>query len=219
MRTCCLLLLIAVPVRAADDDTAAVDLARAIKKSAALDRYAFHAEEPSSAVDGKYHKGKPAWFEADRIELFREGDLVVYKDSGAWQRSRTGRLSDPLRVLGAVARARTTRLPHEELAALDGHIKNVSKAEAKEGSAYSGTLDEAALKRLARTEHRDVAREGKVRAWVGSDGLVTKYEVEMRLQGKLGNAEIDGMTTRTVTLREAGTAKVEVPDAAKKALE
>ena len=39
------------------------------------------------------------------------------------------------------------------------------------------------------------------------------------LKGKIGNAEIDGQTTRTVTLRQVGTTKLDVPEAARKALQ
>src|SRR5436190_17088001 len=109
-----LYLLMVLPFAGVAEDAA--DLSPAVKKATASDSYAFTVEEQLGPVEGKYQKGKPLWCKADKIELFRKGETVAYKDGDKWLRSRTGTLSDPLRVLGAVAKVRGTRLPHEELA-------------------------------------------------------------------------------------------------------
>ena len=77
---------------------------------------------------------------------------------------------------------------------------------------HEGVLPEG----LARTEHRDVARSGTAKVWVDDKGNVVKYAVTLKLQGRVGNAEIDGTATRTTTLSGAGGTKIEVPEAAKK---
>jgi hypothetical protein len=46
-----------------------------------------------------------------------------------------------------------------------------------------------------------------------------KYRYTLRVQGRLGNADVDGTRTKTVNLSGLGTTKVEVPEAARKALE
>ena len=174
-----------------------------------MDSYTFRTEEqgggPGPAVEGKYQKGQPAWFRAADVEFYRDGDRLAYRHGGRWLRSRTGILSDPLPVLAAAAAVRGARLPHEELAALDGHLQDVGPAEA--------------ARVLARSEHRAVARGGTVRLWVDAGGHVTKYEIRIRLQGRLGDAEVDGTATRSVTLSGRGSTRVEVPAGARKALE
>jgi hypothetical protein len=190
-----------------------------------MDCYAFRTEEqgggPGPAVEGKYQKGQPAWFRAADVEFYRDGDRLAYRHGGRWLRSRTGILSDPLPVLAAAAAVRGARLPHEELAGLDGHLQDVGPAEGADrgGSAYAARLDAEAARVLARSEHRAVARGGTVRLWVDAGGHVTKYEIRIRLQGRLGDAEVDGTATRSVTLSGRGSTRVEVPAAARKALE
>src|SRR5205085_7280291 len=143
------------------------------------------------------------------------------RDGDQWQRSKRGTLSDPLRVLGAVAKVIVVRLPHEELAGFEKLLKEVRPAKDKEdgNTVYAGDLTDEAVKKLARTEHRDVARSGSARVWVDDKGNVVKYAVTLKLLGRVGNAEVDGTATRTTTLSGAGGTKVEVPEAAKKALE
>jgi hypothetical protein len=232
LRATLVLLLLAGGIRGAADKPAESEpaLAEAVRATAALRGYWFKVEEATgrgagAAVEGKYEKGQAAAFKADGIEFFRAGEALAYKDGAGWQRSKTGTLSDPLRVLGAAARVRGTRLPHEELTELARGLKGVKKMEAEaEGSTvyagvFTGTLDEEAAGKLAPASLRSVARGGQARLWVGLDGQVHKYSLTIRVQGTLGNAEIDGQVTRSVTLSDRGTARVEVPAEAKKALE
>ena len=48
---------------------------------------------------------------------------------------------------------------------------------------------------------------------------MTCYEVSIQVKGRRGNADVDGTITRTIIVKDVGTARVEVPAAAKKALE
>ena len=215
------LFLAAAPAASADDT-----LANALKQASAADSYAFTVEEkpgPGSGggVEGKYQKGRPVFAKADKIEFFKQGEAVAYKEKDAWTRSRTGTLSDPLRVLGAVAKVRSLRLPHEEVAALANSAKAAKKSDAKEDglTVYTAPLDAAAAQKLARSEHRSVARGGTAKFWVNADGKLVKYATAIKVQGRIGNAEIDGTVNKTVSLSGIGMTKVEVPAEAKKVLE
>jgi hypothetical protein len=195
------------------------------RKAGALKSYTFTVEQkpgPGAGrpVEGKYQAGQPTSFTAEGIAFYRKGDVLVYHDGGRWQRSRTGRLSDPLRILGAAARVRgVALLPHEELARLPGDLSAVKRAPGKAGATlYTGTLTAAALKRWAPTPVRSVVREGTVRVWAAG-GRIVRYAVTLRLKGRLGDAEVDGSSTRTVELRRLNTTRVEVPAPARKALE
>src|SRR5262245_19078620 len=82
-------------------------LADAARQTAELSGYSFTIEEGNAGekgtrqqVAGKYQKGQPIFFLADKIEFYKKGEVLVYKDGDNWQKSRTGTLSDPLRILG-----------------------------------------------------------------------------------------------------------------------
>jgi hypothetical protein len=199
-------------------------LGRAVRATSALESYSFRADTeggaPATAVEGKYQKGRPVWFRADGVECYRDGEALAYRQGDRWLRSKTGVESDPLPVLGAAARVRAARLPHQELDGLDRHLRDVRLAEG-EGPAeviYAATLDDEAAKRLAPSAQRTVARGGTLRLTVGKDGRVVRYEVRIRLQGRLGDADLDGTWARSVTISVAGSTRVEVPDGAAEAL-
>jgi hypothetical protein len=203
------------------------ELTRALNQAAAAERYAFTVEErpPSAGSDSPlrawYQKGRPLHATADGVELYKQGDAVVYRQGDRWLRSRRGTLSDPLPILGAVAKLNAVRPPHEEVAALAAEVKDVTKAEAAAGgtTVYRGRLTEAAVKGLVRPEFREVTRGGEVSFRVGAGGGLVQYTLGVRVHGRRGDTEIDGTVTKTVTLGEVGTARVEVPEAARKALE
>jgi hypothetical protein len=219
----CVAGLLAAGGVAADD---AKDLQALLRKAGALKSYTFTVDEKPGAsagrpVQGKYQAGQPVYFKVGKIEFFRKGEALAYKDGERWQRSRTGRLSDPLRILGASARVRRiSALPHEGLAALAGGLTGVKKAAGKDKgtTVYTGALTAAALKKWAPTEVRSVARSGTAQVSVAK-GRVVRCAVTLRLKGRRGDVEVDGTSTITVELSDAGATKVAVPAAARKALE
>jgi hypothetical protein len=196
------------------------EFAQALKALSTAESYSFTVKDAAGAqVEGTYQKGSPLHLRADRIEFFRRGDILVYRQGDSWQRTRTGTLSDPLPILGASARVKALRPPHEEVARLSAGMTDVRKTTGKEGTMYMGVLLETAAKDLVPSEDRDLARGGTATVRVDDKGRLTGYEVSIQVRGRRGNADVDGTVTRTVTVKELGTAKVEVPAAAKKALE
>jgi len=201
---------------AAEDD----DLARALRAIRQADSYAFALREGGGgAVEGKYQKGRPPSFTADRIDFFRKGDALVYRQGGTWQKAKTGTRSDPLAILGASAKVRGARLPHEELADLAKHLQDVKKAEEKKHTVYSAGLTGRGAQALAKPADREVARGGTARLWVDGQGRLTRYEITVRLKGRRGNADVDGEATRAATIKGVGGTQVDVPDEVRKLLE
>jgi hypothetical protein len=199
------------------------DLAEAVSKAARMKSYSFHVEEGKGAararVQGQYQAGQPLALGADGVSFYRKGDALAYLDGGIWHRSRTGTLSDPLRILGPSAKVRRVVPPHEELARLPKEVAKVERAAGKEKGTvvYTCLLTKDGAKAWAPTESRAVAQEGTVRVWV-KDGVVVKYDVTLRLRGRLGDAEVKGTSTRTVEVRDVGKTKVDPPPLARKAL-
>jgi len=211
-----------LPVAQSSGDSDA--LTAALRKAGGWESYTFMVDEkPGPGTGGKtearYQKGKPLFCKADRIELFRKGDVVAYREGDRWLLSRTGTTSDPLRVLGAVAKVRALRLPHEEAAALARAVGAVKKQKDGGQSVYQAELSAEAVRSLARSEHRGVAQGGSARFWVGDGGKLVKYTVTIRLKGRIGGADVDGTAVKTVALSGIGSTEVTVPEAARKALE
>jgi hypothetical protein len=207
----------------AGDKGAAQELGQAADKAAAAKSYSFQIEErpgrgTGGAFTGKYVQGQPTFFKADGIEFFKTDKALAYEQGGKWHRSKTGTESDPLRILGAVAKVRRATLPHEELAGFVKNLKAVKKDQEKGQTVYRGELTDAAVKKLAPSEFRSVAQSGTATVWVDA-GQVTRYMISLRVKGRLGGAEVDGTSVRVVTLSDAGTTKLAVPPAARKALE
>jgi hypothetical protein len=191
------------------------DLRDAARKTAEQPGFSFTVKDgPGKPLTGAWQKGKPLSVLADGVPFMRKGDVLVYKDAGKWQKTRTGTLSDPLRILGPSARVRTLVPPNEELARLAKAAKDVKK----EKGGYTVTLTEEASKAWVPPSERGVAKGGTVRVRVAG-GMVTGYEVKVRLSGKRGDAEVKGEMTRTVELKDVGKAKVDVPAEAGKLLE
>ena len=201
------------------------ELAKALREAAAMSSYRFRIEErPGSGggggPEGRYQKGRPVFFKADNLEFFKQGDTLSYKQGGQWKKTKRGVESDPLVILGASAKVSRARLPHEELAGFEKNFKDVSRSDAKgkDEAVYSGELTEEAVKKLVPTEYRGVARSGTAKLWLDSKGRVARYAISIKVQGRQGNAEIDGTTEKTVVIQDIGSARVEVPEEAKKAL-
>jgi hypothetical protein len=198
------------------------DLAKTAQKAATAESYSFTIVDKSGkGVEGAYQKDQPIFYRADKIEFYKKGDTLAYKQGEDWKKSKKGIESDPLAILAVSARVNAARLPHEELAILAKSLKDAKKEEkAKDGlEAYVANVTEDGAKKLAPTESQSVARGAVATLWVDKDGAVVKYTLTIRLQGRLGNLEVDGTTEKTVTLSEMGKAKIELPAGAKKALE
>lgn len=193
------------------------ELAKAVDAITKAENLSFAIQRgPGDAVDCKYQKDQPLHVVADKIEFFRKSDILVYKQGDSWMRTRTGTLSDPLRILGASAKVRAVKMPQEDLTLL-----TKSLAQAKQGADKSWTLnlDADAARQLAPIEDRDLAKSATARFWLDAGGKFAKYEIDVRVLGRRGNAEVDGTVTRSITLTNVGVTKLDVPAAATKALD
>lgn len=191
------------------------DVSKAIGDIVTATSYRFSMQTNAGAALATYQKDAPLHVVADKIEFFRHGDVLVYKDAGRWQRTRTGTLSDPLRILGPSAKVRAVRLPHDDLSIVSKMLSNLKQAD----RIVSGEFDAVAAKKLAPIEDRDLARGGTAKFWLDADGRLVKYEIAIRVQGRRGNADVDGVITRTVALFDIGKARALVPKEAKAALD
>ena len=117
--------------------------------------------------------------------------------------------------------ARNLKTPAKEAAELAGYAKELKK----EGDAYSSDLTEAGAKAMQtfRPAGGDGGpsvsdAKGSVKFWL-KDGELTKYEFKLKGLIKFGDNEFPNERTTTVEIKDVGSTKVEIPEAAKKKLQ
>ena len=167
-------------------------------------------------TDGKTEKDGFTYvtmsFGDNTTEAVIKGDkAVVTNQEGNWQAtSELENAEGPGRFLGRMVKnLKTPAVQAAELAAVTKEFK-------KDGDVYSADLTEEGAKAQFRFGTAKNPK-GSVKFWLKEGGLV-KYE--FKVQGKMdfnGN-EIDVDRATTVEIKEVGTTKVNVPEAAKKKL-
>lgn len=228
-------MLIAMTLGLAAAPAADDDLAAATKKTSEQASYGFKIDAGggrgkgrSVAVEGKFQKDQPAWFRVAGTEVFKKVGLLVYKEGEEWKRYERVKGANKgdrkQRRANAAAHLEAVKLPHEELAEFEKNFKEVKKAEQKENdcTVFSGELTEQGASSLGNTGARSKAQitcTGSAKLWVNADGLVVKYSIDLDAKGKAKDREVEFKVSRTVELSEIGSAKVEVPEAAKKLLD
>lgn len=141
-----------------------------------------------------------------------KGDkAAVTNRDGEWQSvAEVDGNEGPGRFLGRMVR--NLKTPSAQAAELVAAAKELKK----DGDAYSGDLTAEGAKAQFRFGTPSNAK-GSVKFWL-KDGALSKYE--FKVQGKVdfnGN-EVDVDRATTVEIKDVGTTKVEVPEAAKKKL-
>jgi len=120
-----------------------------------------------------------------------------------------------------VRRLKNFKTPAEEAANLVSKTKELKK----DDDVYSGELTEEGAKELLAFGRRRGAdapapknAKGSVKFWI-KDGMLSKYELKQSGTVTIGDNERDIDGTTTTEIKEVGSTKIEVPDAAKKKLE
>ena len=180
-------------------------------------------------TDGKTEKGGfthiKSTFNDNEVQAVSKGEKTAFIRDGEWQVAGEGQGGGGGGGgRGGGGMLRNTRVPAVQAAELAAGVKELKK----EGDVISGDLTEEAAKALMRFRRGGGGggggegpaisnAKGSVKFWV-KDGVLTKYE--FKLSGKMdfnGN-EIDRDQTSTVEIKDVGTTKVEVPEAAKQKL-
>jgi hypothetical protein len=220
---CCSLNLIASALLAAEAGPKG-DVLAAAKALGEKPNYAWKATVvvPESAqfkpgpTDGKTEKGGFTYvmmsFGQNVTEIVTKGDkTVVTNQEGEWQNASDAESGEG-RGRFVARMAKNLKAPAAQAAELADGTKDWKK----DGDAYTGTLTDEGAKAQFRLGNV-TGPKGSVKFWT-KDGVLTKYE--FKVQGKLdfnGN-EIDVDRTTTVEVKEVGSTKVNVPEAAKKKL-
>ena len=217
------LCLLASPLLAADSGPND-DVSAAAKKLAEKSNYAWKTTVvvPESAqfkpgpTDGKTEKGGFTYitmsFGDNLTEAAMKGDkAVVTNQGGDWQLASELEGGEGRgRFLGRMVR--NFKVPAAQAAELAGVTKELKK----DGDVYSGELTEAGAKAQFRFGTANGAK-GSVKFWL-KDGVVSKYEFKVTGKVEFNGNEMDVDRATTTEIKDVGTTKVNVPEAAKKKL-
>jgi hypothetical protein len=148
----------------------------------------------------------------NKTEAYLKGEKGAVKTGENWQSLSEAGEGD--RGAFLVRLLKNFKAPAEQVQDLVSKTKELKKDE----DAYSGDLtDEGAKELLTRRGGEASEAKGTVKFWL-KDGQLSKYD--LKLQGKMsfnGNdVEID--RTTTTEIKDVGSAKIEIPDEAKKKL-
>ena len=182
----------------------------------------------TSTSKGKTQKdglvGFSMTFGENTIEAFlKEGKAAVKTGDQDWQSlaelaSAAGSEPGPRQFL--LRRLQNFKAPAADAGDLAGKAKDLKK----DGEAYASDLTEAGAKDLLSLGGRRAANapepknaKGSVKFWI-KDGLLAKYELKLQGTVPFNGEERDMDRTTTLEIKDVGTTKVDVPDAAKKKL-
>jgi hypothetical protein len=208
------------------------EFAQAAKKAAELESYAFRVEEKGAkgkketpALEGRFQKDQPLSLKAGSTEGFKKAGVVVAKEGEEFkkvERQKKGQKKDASPALAFY----DVKLPHEQFEGFEKSFQKIEKAADKDGecSVWTGTLTPEAARGFASSGSKADAKAnltyaGTCKVWVNAQGVIAKIEASVDVKGQARQKDVDLHLTKTITLTEIGTAKVELPEAAKKALE
>jgi hypothetical protein len=222
----CSLLLVAASLHAAESGPKD-DVINAAKKLGEKSGYSWKATVvvPDSAqfrpgpTEGKTEKDGythvTSTFGDNTMETIVKGEKgAVTNQDGDWQSLAEAEGEEGFGRFRAVM-ARNIKTPAVQAAELAAAVKELKK----EGDVYSGELTEEGAKaqlRFGRTAEVSDAK-GSVKFWL-KDGELAKYEIKVKgTRSFNGNdQEVDRATT--IEIKDVGTTKVAIPEAAKKKL-
>ena len=150
--------------------------------------------------------------------VVKNGKATYTNQDGDWQVAEEG-AEGPGRFMAAILR--NFKAPAVQAQEIAGTVKELKK----DGEVYSGDLTEDGAKALMSFGGRRGGGEapeikgakGNAKFWV-KDGVLSKYEYSVKGQMNFNGNDIDVDRVTTTEIKDVGTTKVVVPEAAKKKL-
>ena len=211
----------------AADSSPKDEITAAAKKLAQKDNYAWKAANEfagfTSTAEGKADKDGLVWLAVTFAEkttqaFLKGGKGVVKQPDQEWQTlAELEKEEGPIQFL--VRRLQTFKAPAEQAQDLATKAKEMKK----EGETYSAELTEAGAKELLSFGRSGDNTPGpknakaSVKLWI-KDGMISKYELKLSGSVSFGGDEQDIEGHTTAEIKDVGTTKLELPEAAKKKL-
>jgi len=180
----------------------------------------------TGSTDGKVIKDGPVSlsmaFGDNTTQAFLKADKGAVKTSDQdWQSleelaAAAGTEPGPRQFL--VRRLKSFKAPADEAVEMIGKTKDLKK----DGDTYTADLTESGAKDLLSFGGRrggntpePKAAKGSVKFWV-KDGMLSKYETKVQGTMNFNGDDRDVDRTTTVEIKDPGTTKIEIPEAAQK---
>ena len=177
-------------------------------------------------TDGKTEKDGYTYvktsFGDNTMETVKKGDKTAFTNrDGEWQTPEEAAQQGGGGFMGGMAR--NLRAPADQAVEVANGVKEF-KADA---DAIGGDLTEEAAKNQLRMRRGGPNggggptisdAKGSVKFWI-KDGLLLKYELKVSGKVEFNGNEMNQDRTTTVEIKDVGTTKIEVPEAAKKKIE
>jgi hypothetical protein len=171
-------------------------------------------------TEGKIEKGGITWVSLtmrdNKIEAVTKDDKGAIKQDGEWKSLQDFDKEEGFARMPAMI-VRGIRTPAKEAA----ELASVAKELKAEGDVISGDLTEDGAKKMQRFgppggDGPTVSdAKGSVKFWV-KDGNLIKYEYKLKGKISFNGNEMTNDRTTTVEIKEVGTTKLDVPEAARK---
>lgn len=209
------------------------DLLAAAKKLAAANNYSWKSTvdvaggqggRMGGPTEGKTEKGGYTWISMTRGEnemvAVMKGDKGALKTPDGWQSLSDAAADDqgPGRWLARMVQ--TFKTPAAQAEDVAGKTKELKK----DGDAIAGELTEDGAKALITMGGRGGGNgpevsgaKGSVKFWL-KDGMVHKWELKVQGKVSFNGNDRDVDRTTTVEIKDIGSTKIEVPEAAAKKL-
>jgi hypothetical protein len=222
--------IIAAGALLAADSSPKDEVTAAAKKLTQQGSYSWKSEVEfgnfTGTTDGKINKdgivSLKTTFGDNTTEAFLKGDKGAVKTQDEdWQSvdelaAAAGTEPGPRQF--TVRRLRSFKAPADDVVDTVGKTKELKK----ESDVYSGDLTEAGAKELLSFGGRRNPNapepknaKGSVKVWT-KDGVLSKYQVKVQGTVQFNGEDRDVDRTTTIEIKDVGTTKVDVPEAAKK---
>lgn len=208
------------------------DVTAAAKKLADKDNYAWKQTTQNAggggfgggASEGKIEKDGYLWLSMtmrdNTVEAVKKGEKGAIKTQDGWQSLSEATGGDPGPGMFIARRVQNFKGPAAQAEELADKAKELKK----DGDAYAGDLTEDGAKSQLMFGGRGGGNgpeisgaKGSVKFWV-KDGMLSKYEVKVQGKVSFNGNDRDIDRTTTVEIKDIGSAKIEVPEDAKKKL-
>jgi hypothetical protein len=187
--------------------------------------------------EGKFDRETGARVKTDSYEFVMAGGKTAARPVGEWKALKEEEGGDVQRLLyQALSGSRPPRAPHEDFAAWPRAIAGVKRADGKESigdrecRVYEIKFTPESARELVRVLFpmgRWIDRmpidnnscSATARAWVDADGRILKVETSAKVTTSIQGSDAVFSVTRTTSISDVDATKVEIPEAARKALD
>ena len=184
--------------------------------------------------EGKYDRDAGAWVKTDAFEFVTAGGKTVMRPVSEWKAVKDEGADVQRLLYQGLAGSRPPRPPHEDLAAWSRSVSAVKRSDAKESvgdkparlyqtefnAEYSRDLVQSLFPMGKWMERIPIERPvGSARVWIDGDGRILKLELSAKVTASIQGSTVVLIATRTMTITDYDTTKVEIPAEARKVLD